>query len=220
VTAGERGDVTAGERGEGERALPPVCARSFAARARSSAAACPRVIAAASAIAARRSRSVTAASCSATAGGSGTGSGARRTSDRHAGRASGSTGPTWNRRLRTTMPRLRSCAAIVSASSDSSCAHVAVAARTWSTPRSSLVGRARRAILVPTASSQSRGDTGGASIVIGARASVERRMTAPICSGARKDERRAMRRMLVLPAPRAATVFEPAAVVAVPRGFA
>jgi hypothetical protein len=104
---------------------------------------CPSAVAAARAIALRSPSSATLASDPVTSIGSAAGSGATRTSDRHAGRAIGSTGPTWNRRLRTAMPRARSCAVIVSARSDSSCAHVAVAVRTCSTPRSSLVGRAR-----------------------------------------------------------------------------
>ncbi|MFO0587728.1 MAG: hypothetical protein U0441_09320 [Polyangiaceae bacterium] len=122
-----------------------------------------RLAAAAFAIADRRSASSTFASDVFTTGGSFTGSGDRRTSVRHEGRAIGSTAPTWNRIDRTSTPRARSCATIVSASSDSSCAHVELAVRTCSTPRTSRVGRARRAILVPTASSQSCAATGGGS---------------------------------------------------------
>jgi hypothetical protein len=78
-----------------------------------------------------------------------------------------------------------------------------------STPRSRRVGRARRAILVPTASSQSRGATGSPSIASGAlaippdaarppppdvdRATSPRTMSVPSSSGAERRCRRAIR---------------------------
>jgi hypothetical protein len=144
----------------------------------------PRLFAAARAIASRSSASVTCASDARTSSGSAAGDGAERFSVRHEGRASGSTRPTWKRSCVTASPRARSCSTIVSASSDSSCAHVELAVRTCSTPRSSLVGRARRAIFVPTASSQSRAATGGASTGTGARTTESRRTIAPSGSGA------------------------------------
>ncbi|MBK8251869.1 MAG: hypothetical protein IPK82_04280 [Polyangiaceae bacterium] len=106
-----------------------------------------------------------------------------RTSVRHAGRAIGSTGPTWKRRDFTFIPRARSCSTILSARSDNSCAHVEVAVLTCSTPLSSFTGRARRAIFVPTAVSQSCAETGGAATGAGARASLPRRITTPSDSG-------------------------------------
>lgn len=152
----------------------------------------PRLAAAARAIASRSSGISTAASEPLTSGGSAAGPRTVRVSVLHDGLASGSTEPTWNRNDLTSSPRARSFVTIASASSDSSCVHPDVAVRTCSTPRSSFVGRARRAILVPTASSQSRGATGGASTSLGPRASVERSSTAPRCSGKPRCARRAM----------------------------
>ena len=170
-----------------------LCARGLGGSA-GGAGAYPRLTAAARAIASRSSSLGTAASDRFTSAGSAAGSGALRVSVRHDGLASGSTEPTWNRSDLTSSPRARSFVTIASASSDSSCVHPAVAARTWSTPRSSFVGRARRAIFVPTASSQSRGATGGASTGTGARASAERSSTAPRFSGIPRRMRRPISR--------------------------
>jgi len=78
---------------------------------------------------------------------------------------------------------------IASASSVSSCAHVALAVRTRSTPRSSFTGLARAAIRVPTAASQCRAATGGALFDASILSVASRRTTLPIGSIEREDRR-------------------------------
>lgn len=160
-------------------------------RALASASCQPRFLAAAFAIASRSSRSATLPSSCRTSIGSGASFGVGRTSSRQGGRATGSTLPTRKRSDCTGRPRARSCVVIASPSIESSCAHVELAARTCSTPRSSLSGRARAAIRDPTAASQSRNGIGAVSISAGAASEDPRWINAP--SRSMPPVRRAMR---------------------------
>nr|WP_272417085.1 hypothetical protein [Polyangium jinanense] len=90
----------------------------------------PRFFAAARRIASRSASSATCSISAASGSGSFTAGGAVRTSFRVFARSGGSTGPTRKRSDSTAMPRALSCARIGSHSIESSCAHVALAART------------------------------------------------------------------------------------------
>jgi hypothetical protein len=122
-------------------------------------------------MAARSSGSATRSISLASSGGSRTAGGDVRTASRDGGRAGGSTGATRNLKLSTGIPRAFSCCTIASERSESSCAQVELAVRTWSTPFCNRTGRARAAMRVPTACSQSRSEMGETSTEAGTRTS-------------------------------------------------
>lgn len=97
-------------------------------------------------------------------------------------------------------------------SSESSCAHVDVAARTQSTPWSSFTGAARAAMRVPTAASQSRTAMGEVSTVGGGRRPFSRWITNPIGSMAVERARRLIRPETIRPPPFERKARPPAAI--------
>lgn len=110
--------------------------------------------------------------------------GASRRLSRDFGRSGPGTLPTTNLSEVTVTPRAASCEMICGASNDSSCAQVAVVARTQRTPDSSLTGSARAATRVPTAPSHVAAAITGAPAEAGREAGW-RPSTSPSISGCR-----------------------------------